>query len=91
MSLSLILASVWAVAATIVALLPMRFQYLPGSVLLLSAPVLIGYIGYQHGIWIALLGLLAFLSMFRRPLIYLGRKALGLPALSPKDIERSEP
>ncbi len=91
MSLSLILASIWAIATTIVAMLPMRRQFLPGAALLFSAPVLLVFIGYQHGFWITLLGLLAFASMFRNPLIYLGRKALGLPARLPKELENRKP
>ncbi len=77
MSLSLILGALWVLAATLVALLPMRHQYAPGLALLLAAPAMIVFIGWQHGWWIAGLGLLAFLSMFRRPLIFLMRRALG--------------
>ena len=34
----------------------------------------------MHGwLWLALAALFAFLSMFRNPLLYFGRKALGLP------------
>ncbi len=77
MSPSLIAGALWAIAATIVALLPMRMQFPPGIILLISAPVLILWIGATHGwIWAAL-GLAAFLSMFRRPLWYLVRKAVG--------------
>ncbi|WP_298297309.1 DUF2484 family protein [uncultured Litoreibacter sp.] len=77
MSPSLILAALWAVAATLVALLPMRYQYVPGVTLLIAAPFLIGFIGYEHGIWFAALGLAAFASMFRNPLIYFYRRARG--------------
>lgn len=77
MSTSLIIASLWALAATIVALLPMRFQYVPGVSLLVAAPFVIGLIGYQHGVWVALLGLAAFMSMFRNPLIFFWRKFKG--------------
>lgn len=87
MSLSLTLAAIWAVLSAFVAMMPMRRQFGPGIFLLLSAPVLIGFIGYQHGYWIAALGLAAFLSMFRNPLIYLTRKAMGKPAPLPKEIE----
>ena len=77
MSPSLIAAALWAIAATIVALLPMRMQFPPGILLLISAPFLVLWIGATHGwVWAAL-GLAAFLSMFRRPLWYLARKAVG--------------
>jgi hypothetical protein len=77
MSPSLLLASLWVVAATVTALLPMRRQYVPGVTLLVLAPFLLGYIGWQHGFWIAALGLAAFVSMFRNPLRYLWRRARG--------------
>lgn len=79
MSLSLLLGALWAIAATITALLPMKFQYPPGLTLLVLAPFLIGFIGYQHGFWLGVAALAGFLSMFRRPLIYFGKKALGIP------------
>ncbi len=77
MSLSLLLGIFWALAATVTALLPMRFQFVPGLTLLILAPVLICFIGYQHGFWVALLGLAAFVSMFRNPLRYFWRKAFA--------------
>ena len=91
MSLSLILAALWAIAATITALLPMRAQFVPGGALLLAAPGLLIFIGVQHGLWVTLLGLLAFASMFRNPLIYLVRRALGLPTHLPRELERRKP
>ncbi|MGR3344686.1 MAG: DUF2484 family protein [Paracoccaceae bacterium] len=91
MSLSLILGALWAIAATIVAMLPMRAQFVPGGALLLSAPALLIFIGVQHGLWVTLLGLLAFASMFRNPLIYLARRGLGLPARLPRELERRKP
>lgn len=70
MSLSLFFASLWVLSATLIAMLPMRLQFIPGlSVLILALPML-GFIAYQHGIWLCLIGVLAVLSMFRRPLIY---------------------
>ena len=77
MSLSLTLAALWAIAATIVALLPMRLQYVPGVALLVAAPFLLGFIGFEHGLWVAALGLAGFVSMFRNPLRYFYRRALG--------------
>ncbi|GFE63556.1 DUF2484 family protein [Litoreibacter roseus] len=77
MSISLALAAVWVLAATITAMLPMRLQYPPGLTLLVMAPGLICFMGYQHGVWVALIGLLAFVSMFRNPLMYFYRRARG--------------
>lgn len=76
MSLSITLAALWGLAATATALLPMRYQFPPGILLLLTAPVLIVFLGYQHG-WLAALAALAgFVSMFRRPLGHLAGKYL---------------
>ncbi|MCP9481495.1 DUF2484 family protein [Shimia sp. CNT1-13L.2] len=77
MSLTLILACLWVLAATGVAMLPMRHQYVPGVGLLILAPVLIGVIWYENGIWLALVAVFGFVSMFRRPLLYFWRKARG--------------
>ncbi len=70
MSLSLILACVWVVVGSITALLPMRYQYLPGSILFLSAPVLVVWLSRDFGWWIGVVAVLAFVSMFRRPLLH---------------------
>jgi len=79
MSAPLILGALWVIAAAVTALLPMRRQVGPGLGLLVCAPPLIGWIGWQHGsVWL-LFGLFALLSMFRRPLTSFARKALGLP------------
>ncbi|MBT0956241.1 DUF2484 family protein [Alphaproteobacteria bacterium KMM 3653] len=78
MTTSLILACLWAIASAIVAMLPMRRQYAPGICLLVAAPLLIIFMGYQHGWWVAAFGLFAFVSMFRNPLRYLYRRMRGL-------------
>jgi hypothetical protein len=73
----LLLACLWALAATGTALLPMRAQMVPGIALLLTAPVLLVWIGVAHGwVWVAL-ALAGFASMMRNPLIYLYRRARG--------------
>jgi Protein of unknown function (DUF2484) len=76
MSIPLILGCVWVIAAAVVAMLPMPRQMLPGTVLLIAAPVLLGWIG-----WV-------LLSMFRRPLLYFGRRAVGLPAEVPPELRK---
>ena len=73
----LLAAAVWALAATFTAFLPMRMQFPPGIFLLLIAPVILIWIGVAVGLLWALLGLAGFVSMFRKPLIYFGRKAMG--------------
>ncbi len=77
MSAALILGCLWVLASAVTAMLPMRAQMLPGLVLLAAAPMLLVWIGREHGwLWLAA-GLFAFLSMFRRPLAYFARRALG--------------
>ncbi|MEQ8293686.1 MAG: DUF2484 family protein [Roseovarius sp.] len=72
-----LLACLWVVAAALVAMLPMRWQFAPGLALLLGAPVLIWCLAVAYGWPAALVAVLAVLSMFRRPLQYYARRALG--------------
>lgn len=78
MSAILILACLWVLVATAVAFLPMRYQFPPGLALLLAAPVLLAWMAVEHGWPLALIGCLGFVSMFRRPLTYLAKRAFGL-------------
>ena len=87
MSTSLILGCFWVLASTVTAMLPMRRQMVPGVALLLAAPVLLWFIAHQHGIWVFGLTLLAALSLFRNPLIYFARRAMGLPVNLPADMQ----
>jgi hypothetical protein len=90
MSASVLAAILWALAATVTALLPMRHQMAPGLALLLAAPALIVWIGAAHGwVW-TMPALAAFLSMFRNPLRYFARRALGRPAPLPPELERRQ-
>ena len=71
------LAIAWVFASAGVAMLPLRKQYFPALVLLLAAPVLIIMAGMQF-VWIyALLGFIAFVSMFRNPLRYNAARLRG--------------
>lgn len=68
MPLSLTLSALWVVAATCVAMLPMRWQYAPGITLLILALPLCVMVGREVGwLWLAVV-LFAVLSMYRRPL-----------------------
>lgn len=88
MSTPLILGCVWVLASAIVAMLPMRAQMVPGLALLVAAPMLLVWIGWLHGwLWLAI-GLFAFLSMFRNPLRYFLRRALGRPAPLPPELKK---
>lgn len=67
----------WVFASALVAMLPMRHQYIPGVALLLAAPCLILWIGFDVSWWAAALALFAFVSMFRNPLRYFLARARG--------------
>jgi hypothetical protein len=71
------LCVLWVFASTGVAMLPMGRQLIPGVILLITAPVLIFFIGQQVGWFMALLGLAAFVSMFRNPLRFIIAKLRG--------------
>lgn len=83
----LVLGCFWIIAAAITAMLPMKYQKFPGLPLLLAAPVLLVWIGMAHGWGWLSFGLFAFASMFRRPLIYFVRRAVGLPNDRPNSPE----
>ncbi len=68
----------------------MRAQMIPGIALLVAAPTLIVWIGVAHGWLWAVPALLAFVSMFRNPLLYFYRRATGRPAPMPPELERHE-
>ncbi|WP_299200781.1 DUF2484 family protein [uncultured Tateyamaria sp.] len=75
----------WVFAATVVAMLPMRHQYIPGVTLLIAAPALILWVGISVAWWAGALALAAFVSMFRNPLRYFLAKARGQnPQLPPE-------
>jgi Protein of unknown function (DUF2484) len=79
-------AILWVLAATVTAFLPYRRQFPPGVTLLVLAPVLIVWIGYENGWFWVVPALLAFLSMFHNPLIYMTKRLLGRPVQRPVDL-----
>ena len=87
MSTSLTLGCVWVLASAATAMLPMRRQMVPGVALLSAAPVLLWFIAAEHGVLVFGLTLLAALSLFRNPLIYLARRAMGLPVSLPSEMQ----
>jgi len=89
MSLPVVLSCLWVLAAALVALLPMRRQYAPGFLLLAMVPVLIVWLAATHGAWAGVAILAVFVSMFRRPLIYLARRAAGRVPPRPSGKDRA--
>lgn len=74
MTLSMILACLWALAANILAMIPSRDNHWRRAYILITIGVpILGYVTYQNGPWIGLLVLAAGISMLRWPVIYLGR------------------
>lgn len=84
MSWSIIIAAIWVLVATATAMLPMRYQYVPGVTLLVLAPVLIIWLGADFGWGWSVAASLAFASMFRNPLKYFYARARGQHPELPK-------
>lgn len=79
MSLSLILAALWALTANVLALLPSRDNHWRRAYALIASGIpLLGYVSYENGPWIGLIVLLAGMSVLRWPVIYLTRWLRGL-------------
>jgi len=84
MTPSIITAALWVLASTATAMLPMKRQYVPGVTLLIAAPFIILWLGYENGWWLSFVAALGFISMFRNPLRYLLAKARGQNPERPK-------
>ncbi|SLN11252.1 hypothetical protein ROA7450_00079 [Roseovarius albus] len=78
MSISLILACLWALAANVLALVPSRDNHWRRAYVLIAIGIpLLGFVTYENGPWIGLLVLAAGMSILRWPVIYLGRWLRG--------------
>ena len=79
MTLSLILACTWAVAANLLAMTPSRDNHWRRAYILIAIGIpLLGFVTYENGPWVGLAVLLAGMSVLRWPVIYLGRWLRGL-------------
>ncbi len=83
-SLPILLICLWVVIATAVAFLPMRWQYPPGIMLLIAAPILIGWVWIADGWLWGLAAMAGFVSMFRNPLIFFWKRFRGEQPRVPK-------
>jgi hypothetical protein len=83
---SVLIGALWVLAATITAFLPMRLQMVPGIALLVAAPVLIVWLGFDFGWLVGVAAFLAFGSMFRNPLRYFWARARGQNPALPSEL-----
>lgn len=81
-SASIVSCCVWALLASVTALLPLRVQYAPAIMLAIVVPFLLIFVGFEHGLGAVALGLVAFVSLFRVPLLYVARQMIGEPVRS---------
>ena len=74
MSLSLILAALWALTANVLAMIPSRDNHWRRAYALTAVGIpILGYVTYENGPWWGLAVLAAGMSVLRYPVIYLGR------------------
>lgn len=75
MTLSLILACVWAVVANLLAMTPSKDNHWRRAYVLIAIGIpLLGHVTYENGPWIGLAVLVAAMSVLRWPLIHLARR-----------------
>lgn len=73
MSLSLILACLWAVAANLAAMIPSRDNHWRRAYVLIVCGIpLLGYVTYENGPVAGLIAMAAGMSLLRWPVVYLG-------------------
>ena len=78
MSLSLILACLWALIANVMAMFPSKDNHWKNAYKLIVVGIpIVGYVTWQHGPWLGLLVLAAGMSVLRWPVIYLSRWIKG--------------
>ncbi len=74
MTLSVILACIWAICANVLAMTPSRDNHWTRAYVLIAIGIpLVGFVTYQNGPIIGFVVLLAGMSMLRWPVIYLTR------------------
>jgi len=78
MSLSLVLACLWALIANVIAMFPSKDNHWKNAYGLIAIGIpIMGYVTWQHGPWLGLLVLAAGMSVLRWPVIYLSRWIKG--------------
>ncbi len=88
MSLSLILALLWLVAANVIAMFPSKRNHWPAAYLLIALGVpLLGYLTYENGPLVGVLALAAGASLLRWPVFYLWRWLRRLSRIERNGVE----
>ena len=83
MTLSLMMACLWALVANLLAMLPSRDNHWRRAYVLIAIGIpILGYVTYQNGPWWGLAVLMAGMSVLRWPVIYLSRWVRGRVGLS---------
>lgn len=78
MTVSLVLAAVWALAANVLAMLPSPDNHWRRAYILIGLGIpLLGYVTVQNGPWIGMAVLAGGMSVLRWPLICLARWTSG--------------
>ena len=76
--ISIVLFCFWIVAANVVAMFPSRDHHWRAAYVLIAVGIpLLGYLTWQNGPAIGLIGLVAGMSVLRWPVIYLTRWIKG--------------
>ena len=94
MTLSLTLACLWAVVASLAATLPSKRRHWPHAYALIATGIpLLGYVTYQNGPMAGLICFAAGASILRWPLIFLLRwlRRLGRPGRAAAEEDDAEP
>ena len=74
----MILACLWAVIASVIALTPSRDDHWRNAYVLIALGVpILGYVALAHGPWLGLLVLACGCSILRWPVIHLARRLRG--------------
>ncbi|MEL6121742.1 MAG: DUF2484 family protein [Pseudomonadota bacterium] len=73
----IVIGCVWVLACTVIAMLPIRRQIVPGVMLMMAGSFLIWVLIDQPGWLVGGIALFAFLSMFRNHMIYMTQILMG--------------
>ncbi|MDE1132585.1 MAG: DUF2484 family protein [Ascidiaceihabitans sp.] len=74
MTVSLILACLWAMVANVLAMTPSKDYHWRNAYILIGLGIpLLGFVTWENGPWIGLIVMVAAMSVLRWPVVYLTR------------------